>query len=161
MSQVREKPMLEEEVKAWLQENLPKWKLEDGWIRRTYKTASWKSTMMVINTIGHLSEAAWHHPDLTASYAWVEVRLMTHSAKGITGKDLALASKNPKRWSLGSRALRARVLKAHRVRTCGLLISSMIDGRSCHPRRLNRPTLQLSMLSCNEHVFHAEPPRTL
>ena len=93
MSQVREKPMLEEEVKAWLQENLPKWKLEDGWIRRTYKTASWKSTMMVINTIGHLSEAAWHHPDLTASYAWVEVRLMTHSAKGITGKDLALASK--------------------------------------------------------------------
>jgi 4a-hydroxytetrahydrobiopterin dehydratase len=48
---------------------------------------------MVINTIGHLAEAAWHHPDITASYAWVEVRLMTHSAKGITGKDLALAKK--------------------------------------------------------------------
>jgi 4a-hydroxytetrahydrobiopterin dehydratase len=31
---------------------------------------------MVINTVGHLSEAAWHHPDITASYAWVEVRLM-------------------------------------------------------------------------------------
>lgn len=93
MSQEREKPMAETEVKAWLMENLPKWRLEDGWIRRTYKTSSWKSTLMVINTIGHLAEAAWHHPDLTASYAWVEVRLVTHSAKGITAKDLALASK--------------------------------------------------------------------
>lgn len=93
MSQEREKPMAEAEVKAWLQENLPKWRLEDGWIRRTYKTASWKGTLMVINTIGHLAEAAWHHPDLTASYAWVEVRLVTHSAKGITAKDLALAAK--------------------------------------------------------------------
>jgi len=93
MSQGREKPMTELEVNAWLQENLPKWRLEDGWIRRTYKTASWKGTLMVINTIGHLAEAAWHHPDITASYAWVEVRLATHSAKGITGKDLALAAK--------------------------------------------------------------------
>jgi 4a-hydroxytetrahydrobiopterin dehydratase len=48
---------------------------------------------MVINTVGHLAEAAWHHPDITASYAWVEVRLMTHTAKGITQKDLELATK--------------------------------------------------------------------
>jgi 4a-hydroxytetrahydrobiopterin dehydratase len=47
----------------------------------------------VINTVGHLAEAAWHHPDLTASYAWVEVRLMNHAAKGITEKDFALARK--------------------------------------------------------------------
>lgn len=93
MSAEREKAMSEADVKAWLEANLPAWKLEDGWIRRTYKTASWKSTLMVINTIGHLAEAAWHHPDITASYAWVEVRLMTHSAKGITAKDLALAMK--------------------------------------------------------------------
>lgn len=93
MAAEREKPMPETEVKAWLAENLPKWKLEDGWIRRTYKTTSWKGTLMVINTVGHLAEAAWHHPDLTASYAWVEVRLMTHTAKGITMKDLSLAAK--------------------------------------------------------------------
>ncbi len=48
---------------------------------------------MVINTVGHLAEAAWHHPDLTASYAWVEVRLRTHRAKGITEKDFELAAK--------------------------------------------------------------------
>jgi 4a-hydroxytetrahydrobiopterin dehydratase len=93
MTAEREKPMAEAEVKAWLQAHLPAWKLEDGWVRRTYKTASWKGTLMVINTVGHLAEAAWHHPDITASYGWVEVRLMTHSAKGITSKDLELAKK--------------------------------------------------------------------
>ena len=93
MAAVREKAMPEAEVVAWLSENLPTWRLEDGWIRRTYKTNGWKGTLMVINTVGHLAEAAWHHPDITASYAWVEVRLMTHSAKGITDKDLHLAKK--------------------------------------------------------------------
>ncbi len=48
---------------------------------------------MVINTVGHLSEAAWHHPDISASYAWVEIKLMNHAAKGITDKDFALAKK--------------------------------------------------------------------
>lgn len=93
MSKDREHPMPEMDVQAWLKNNLPAWRLEEGWIRRTYKTASWKGTLMVINTVGHLAEAAWHHPDITASYAWVEVRLMTHSAKGITVKDLELARK--------------------------------------------------------------------
>jgi 4a-hydroxytetrahydrobiopterin dehydratase len=89
----REAPMSEPDVKAWLSAHLPTWRLEEGFVRRTYKTNSWKGTLMVINTVGHLAEAAWHHPDITASYAWVEVRLMTHSAKGITMKDLELARK--------------------------------------------------------------------
>lgn len=93
MAQPRDKAMTEAEVEVWLKANLPGWRLEDGWIRRTYKTNSWKGTLMVINAVGHLAEAAWHHPDITASYAWVEVRLMTHTAKGITDKDLALARK--------------------------------------------------------------------
>ncbi|HMN38052.1 MAG TPA: 4a-hydroxytetrahydrobiopterin dehydratase [Hyphomicrobium sp.] len=93
MTKEREIPMPEAEAEAWLKANLPSWRLEGGWIKRTYKTASWKGTLMVINTVGHLAEAAWHHPDITASYAWVEVRLVTHSAKGITAKDLELARK--------------------------------------------------------------------
>ena len=82
-----------EDVEARLTAELPSWRLEDGWIRRTYKTNSWKGTLMVINTVGHLAEAAWHHPDITASYAWVEVRLMSHDKKGITDRDFALAKK--------------------------------------------------------------------
>jgi 4a-hydroxytetrahydrobiopterin dehydratase len=94
MSDAREeRAYAPEEIVARLKAELPHWRFEDGWIRRTYKTTSWKGTLMVINTVGHLAEAAWHHPDLTASYAWVEVRLMTHSAKGVTDKDFALARK--------------------------------------------------------------------
>lgn len=83
----------DDEVAARLKAELPHWYLEDGWIRRKYKTSGWKSTLMVVNTIGHLAEAAWHHPDLTVSYAFVIVKLTTHSAKGITDKDFALAAK--------------------------------------------------------------------
>jgi 4a-hydroxytetrahydrobiopterin dehydratase len=89
----REHVLGDSEVQERLARDLPRWTLADGWIKRTYKTSGWKGTLMVINAVGHLAEAAWHHPDLTASYAWVEVRLTTHSAKGITGRDLALAAK--------------------------------------------------------------------
>src|SRR5579883_3630400 len=89
----RERTYTEEEIKSRLQKDLPLWWYENGWIRRKYKTHGWKGTLMVINAIGHLAEAAWHHPDITSSYAWVEVRLCTHTAKGITDKDFALAAK--------------------------------------------------------------------
>ncbi len=88
-----ERTYTDDEVTARLVGTLRHWRLEKGWIRRTYRTHGWKSTLMVINTVAHLAEAAWHHPDITASYAWVEVRLCTHSAKGITDKDLQLAAK--------------------------------------------------------------------
>ncbi|HSF47933.1 MAG TPA: 4a-hydroxytetrahydrobiopterin dehydratase, partial [Burkholderiales bacterium] len=42
---------------------------------------------------GHLAEAAWHHPDLTVSYAFVIVKLTNHAAKGVTDKDFELAKK--------------------------------------------------------------------
>lgn len=90
---IRETPYSEAEVEQWLAQNLPHWYLEDGWIRRKFKTGSWKGTLMVVNTVGHLAEAAWHHPDLTVSYAFVIVKLCTHSAKGITDKDYELARK--------------------------------------------------------------------
>src|ERR1700740_2105496 len=89
----RERTYNEEEIKARLAQELPHWWFENGWIRRKYKTHGWKGTLMVINTVGHLAEAAWHHPDITASYAWVEIRLMNHAAKGISDKDFELARK--------------------------------------------------------------------
>jgi 4a-hydroxytetrahydrobiopterin dehydratase len=83
----------DQEIQAKLVAELPHWYLENGWIRRKYKTSGWKATLMVVNTIGHLAEAAWHHPDLTVSYAFVIVKLCSHDAKGITDKDFELANK--------------------------------------------------------------------
>ena len=88
-----EKTYTMEDIEGYLKNNLPNWYFENGWIRRKYKTSGWKGTLMVINTIGHLAEAAWHHPDISASYAFVIVKLQNHAAKGITEKDFSLAEK--------------------------------------------------------------------
>ena len=87
----KEKVFNEEEINAELNGILAHWYYERGWIRRKYKTSGWKSTLMVVNTIGHIAEAAWHHPDLSISYAFVIVKLQNHAAKGITEKDFLLA----------------------------------------------------------------------
>lgn len=76
-----------------LAEELPHWYHKKGLICRRYQTHGWKGTLMVVNTIGHLAEVAFHHPDLSVSYAEVIVQLMTHSSKGVTNKDFALAKK--------------------------------------------------------------------
>jgi 4a-hydroxytetrahydrobiopterin dehydratase len=80
----------EEEINRKLQE-LPGWYLEDGWIRRQYKTDGWPTTLMLVNQIGFVAEAAYHHPDLTVTWAKVGVKLKTHSENGITDRDFELA----------------------------------------------------------------------
>ena len=81
----------DEDVTARLSAELPEWELLDGWIRRKYRTIGWPYTLMVVNAIGHIAEAACHHPDLAVSYAEVHVKLKTHSEKAITDKDFELA----------------------------------------------------------------------
>ncbi|OQW75469.1 MAG: 4a-hydroxytetrahydrobiopterin dehydratase [Proteobacteria bacterium ST_bin11] len=93
MSHENTKVYSETEIAERLSQELPHWYYENGWIRRKIKTSGWKATLMVVNTVGHLAEKAWHHPDLTVSYAFVVVKLVTHSAKGITDKDFLLAQK--------------------------------------------------------------------
>jgi 4a-hydroxytetrahydrobiopterin dehydratase len=70
---------------------LPGWHYEQGMIRRTFKTDSWPTTLMLVNAIGFVAEAADHHPDLKVSWGAVEVAFSTHSAGGITAKDFELA----------------------------------------------------------------------
>ena len=77
---------------------LPHWRHLDGAIERSYRTANWQATMLVVSAIGHLCEVAWHHPTLAVSYDRITVRLRTHRARGsgatgITDKDFALAAK--------------------------------------------------------------------
>jgi len=82
----------EDEIRGKLAE-LPGWYYEEGWIRRQYKTDGWPTTLMLVNQIGYLAEAAYHHPDLSVTWGKVTVKLKTHSENGITARDLELASK--------------------------------------------------------------------
>lgn len=101
-----ERTYSEAEIAERLHKELPKWRYENGWIRRKYKTHGWKSTLMVINTVGHLAEAAWHHPDIAASYAWVEVKLTNHAAKASPTRISSLPARSRMSFP-GSRAGKA------------------------------------------------------
>jgi len=87
-----EKTYSEAEIPGKLEEHgLAAWYLEDGWIRRKFVTEGWQATLLLVNAIGFLAEAAYHHPDLSVTWGKVWVKLKTHSAGGITDKDFALA----------------------------------------------------------------------
>jgi 4a-hydroxytetrahydrobiopterin dehydratase len=67
------------------------WEFEQDSIVRFYETDGWPTTLMAVNAIGYLCEAADHHPDLSVSWNRITVRLNTHTAGGVTDKDLELA----------------------------------------------------------------------
>jgi 4a-hydroxytetrahydrobiopterin dehydratase len=96
MSDPKDKPRIytDEEIASRIEsEGLGEWFLEDGWLRRKVATDGWQTTLQVVNVIGFLCEAAWHHADLSVSWAKITIKLRTHSAGGITDKDFALAKK--------------------------------------------------------------------
>jgi 4a-hydroxytetrahydrobiopterin dehydratase len=79
------------QIQQRLDEYLPQWSLLDGRLCREYRTADFRTALLLANAIGHLAELAWHHPDLTVSWGRVTVMLMSHDAGGITERDLELA----------------------------------------------------------------------
>ncbi len=94
MSKEKERTYSEDEVKAKIQElNLTGWYLEEGWLRRKYNTDGWPQTLMAVSAIGYICEAAYHHADLAITWGKLWVKLMTHSAGGITDKDFLVAKK--------------------------------------------------------------------
>lgn len=72
--------------------NLSEWSLVDNSIRKNFKTKGFPQTMGLVTAIGAFCQQHDHHPDyLTMKYASVEVSFSTHSAKGITSKDIEIA----------------------------------------------------------------------
>src|SRR5262249_62267606 len=80
MSTTKDKTYGEEEIPAKLSEyGLDKWYYEDKWIRRKFNTDGWPTTLMAVNAVGYLCEAAGHHADLNVTWGKLWVKLATHS----------------------------------------------------------------------------------
>ena len=71
--------------------NLQGWELRDGAITKIYKFPGFKEALGFVNRVAGLAESKDHHPDILIQYNKVCLTLSTHSAKGLTEKDLALA----------------------------------------------------------------------
>lgn len=78
---------------AAIEEALPSlgWEKEDGRLRKTVRRKDFREAMEFVNEVAVLAEEADHHPDLAISWNTVELTLWTHTAGGITQKDLDLA----------------------------------------------------------------------
>ena len=63
----------------------------DGPAERTFATGTFAAGLALVDAIGALAEAADHHPDVDLRYRTVTVRLVTHDAGGLTGRDVDLA----------------------------------------------------------------------
>ena len=88
-----EKVYNRDEIERVLRRSLPNWKFNENYLERQCETNDWKGTLLLVNAVGHLSEVAWHHPELIANYNTLKIRLNTHDADGVTDRDFALAEK--------------------------------------------------------------------
>ena len=69
------------------------WSLENGKLSRDFKFANFIEAFGFMTRAAIEAEKMDHHPEWSNVYSKVSVQLVTHSADGITGLDVALAMK--------------------------------------------------------------------
>jgi 4a-hydroxytetrahydrobiopterin dehydratase len=69
----------------------PGWSWADTEITRTYEFADFNEAMGFVTRVAMEAEKANHHPDIDIRWNRVTLTLSTHSAGGLTRKDLELA----------------------------------------------------------------------
>ncbi len=80
----------EDEVQAALA-TLSGWSVEEGALVKQFALPSFLGAVDFVNRLAAMAEEVNHHPDLDIRYNKVRVALVTHSAGGITGKDIEMA----------------------------------------------------------------------
>ena len=82
------------EVAEALSRDLPEWRLLEGGqaIVREVRAGSFLDGVALVEQVAQAAEAADHHPDIDIRYTTLTFTLSTHSAGGVTGKDLELAA---------------------------------------------------------------------
>jgi 4a-hydroxytetrahydrobiopterin dehydratase len=79
------------EIQAGLKQ-LAGWAREADAIVKRYTFKAFQDGIRFVDRVAVAADAADHHPDVDIRYTTVTMRLATHSAGGVTRKDLALAA---------------------------------------------------------------------
>lgn len=82
----------EESISGWI-ESHPGWKRVGDEISKSFEFPSFRNAIVFVNRVATLADEVDHHPDIDIRYTKVVLRLSTHSAGGLTEKDLELAQK--------------------------------------------------------------------
>jgi 4a-hydroxytetrahydrobiopterin dehydratase len=68
------------------------WSREGSDLVKVVRRTGFAGALEFVNQVGALAETADHHPDIDIRWDTVTLRLSTHSAGGLTEKDLSLAA---------------------------------------------------------------------
>ncbi|MBM7413999.1 MULTISPECIES: 4a-hydroxytetrahydrobiopterin dehydratase [Nocardiaceae] len=71
---------------------LTDWQRDGDTLVRTIESASFPEAIDLVRRVAEEAESADHHPDIDIRWRSVTYRLSTHSAGGLTGKDVLLAA---------------------------------------------------------------------
>jgi 4a-hydroxytetrahydrobiopterin dehydratase len=74
-------------------QSLTGWNLDDGRLYRELKFADFVRAFGFMASVATIAQAMDHHPDWSNSYNVVRIYLISHDVKGISKRDIALASK--------------------------------------------------------------------
>lgn len=72
---------------------LPGWSRKGDVITKTFQFRDFLTGINFVSAVAKAADAADHHPDIDIRYTKVTCTLSTHSAGGITQKDLDMARK--------------------------------------------------------------------
>ena len=72
--------------------SLPGWSRRGDVLTKIYAWPTFAAGIEFVNRVARAADAADHHPDIDIRYTKVTCTLSTHSARGITQKDLDLAA---------------------------------------------------------------------
>ncbi len=67
------------------------WKRSGNALTKDFRFLSFRDSIVFVNRVAGLADDLGHHPDIEISQGTVSLSLTTHSADGLTEKDLKLA----------------------------------------------------------------------
>ena len=81
----------QEEIDRALGRELPRWTQAGDSITRSVKAASFMDGIRLVQQVAEVAEELNHHPDIDIRWTTITFTLSTHSAGGLTMRDLRLA----------------------------------------------------------------------
>jgi 4a-hydroxytetrahydrobiopterin dehydratase len=85
------KPLNKDEITEFLALHLNGWSFDGNFIKRDFEFKNFVEAFSFMTAVALEAEKKDHHPDWNNEYNKVQIKLRTHSADGVTGKDIDLA----------------------------------------------------------------------
>src|SRR6478752_6082547 len=82
----------QDEIDRALAGDLSSWRQEGDAITREVRAPAFLEGVRLVQHVAQVAEESDHHPDIDIRYTTLTFTLSTHSAGGVTAKDLALAA---------------------------------------------------------------------